>query len=497
MPRRAHPPRRAPGRPGAWSLAQRFSLPAWQAATPEQVSAIRADPTAWRFDLGWDGHRVLVVREGTEVRLFADDRKEWTQAAQNVALTVAALPFTALVLEGILCLLDEAGRPDFERLRARVATGQGPPPVLMVRQVLHVNGEDLAQPAREQWFNQLPAHPALVPSARLRGTLDDLLAKVAEAKLGPVLATREADGLCVVVAGLAPRRRALSKPPAVTNPDKVLFPRDGITKREVVGWYDEIAAVLLPHLEGRPVVCQRWPDGIDDFTWFQHRPPPRAPDYLDAVTIEGDRRLIIADRDGLVWMANQAALTFHTWATRAGSLQSPDWATIDLDPGTATSWRETIEVARAIHQLLELLEVPSVVKTSGQKGLHVLVPLAPGQSLETAHRFAEGVCRLVARLLPQSTCLTHDEKERRGRLFLDHLQNFRGKTLVAPYSLRAVDGAPVSTPLQWSEVTPALDPRAFTMAVVRRRLDAHGDLFRRVLSDGIELTRPLERLAGR
>lgn len=449
------------------------------------------------FEIAWDGHPVVVAKAGKDVRIFADDLREWTQVATNVALTVADLAVEALVLEGWLCVLDDAGRPSFEALRQRVATGKGPAPVLMISDVRFQHSVDVAGLTRAQRRDGLPSVTApLVWSEPLTGDLKDVLSRVAGLGLDGVFARPDAGGTLAISAPgrTIALRRPLSKPPKVTNAEKVLFPRDGITKGDVVGWYERIAPVLLPHLRDRPVVGQRWPDGIDDFTWYQHRPPPRAPDYLEAATIDGDRRLLVQNVDALLWLVNQAALTLHTWSSRVGSLMSPDWAVIDLDPGTSTSWPNLIEVATALRRLLELLEVESVVKTSGRKGLHILVPLEAGQSLEDAQRFASGVCSMVASLLPALACLTHDEKERKGRLFLDHLQNFRGKTLVAPYSLRAVDGAPVSTPIAWDEVSLSLDPKSFTRETVLKRLDEHGDLFAKALEGGAILAPLLARL---
>ncbi|MBL8918178.1 MAG: non-homologous end-joining DNA ligase [Myxococcaceae bacterium] len=471
-------------------------------ATADEVAALGVSSHEFELEVAWDGHPVLVAKAGQDVRVFADDLREWSAPAQNVALTVRDLPADELVLEGRLCVLDAHGRPDFALLKERASKGTGPAPVLMVSDVLVHDGQDLSGAPRTTRRERLPPSGApLVRSEVLEGSLDEVLAKVRQLGLPGVIAyrrggPREALAISATPTPL-PLKRSLSMPPRVTNADKVLYPNDGITKQHVLDWYREIAPVFLPHLRDRPVVSQRWPDGIDEFTWFQHRPPPRAPDYLDAVAIDGDRRLLVQNTDALLWMVNQAALTFHTWSSRVGSLMNPDWAVVDLDPGTRTTWPQVIEVATAVRRLLELLEVPSVVKTSGQKGLHVLVPLAPGQTLEQAHRFSLGVCSMVAQLLPEAVSLSHDEKERRGRLFLDHLQNFRGKTLVAPYSLRAVDRAPVSTPLRWDEVTPSLDPRAFTRAVVLDRLAQFGDLFAPVLTRGVQLEGALAKLAGR
>lgn len=496
-------PRRKPNRfdtftgRTAWKLAHSLRGTELQAATITDVN------DGFRLEVAWDGHPVLAVRSGTDARVFGLDMRDWSGPAQNIALTLLDAEADPLVLEGMLCVFDETdGRPSFQALQQRVATGKGPAPVFMVSQVLQWGTEVFSTGrARADAARRLRPSPAVVLSDELPGAAREVLDRVQalglRGVLGRPLDERRLARLVSCDETPLPTKRPLSAPPVVTNGDKVLFPRDGIRKREAVQWYSDVAPVLLPHLQGRPVVSQRWPDGIDDFMWFQHRPPPRAPDYLEAVELEGDRRLLINNTDALLWMANQAALTFHTWATRADALLNPDWAIIDLDPGPKTKWPEVIETAVAIRRLLELLEVPSVVKTSGQKGLHILVPLSAGQSLETAFQFSSRVCAMVAELMPAVVSLTHDEVLRQGRLFLDHLQNFRGKTLVAPYSLRAVDGAPVSTPIAWDEVTPGLDPKSFTRSVVLDRLARHGDLFAPVLSAGISLEAALARLTGR
>jgi bifunctional non-homologous end joining protein LigD len=153
---------------------------------------------------------------------------------------------------------------------------------------------------------------------------------------------------------------------------------------------------------------------------------------------------------------NQAAIAFHGFVSREGSFEHPDWLVLDLDPPEESAWPRVVEVARALRKLLDLLEVESVVKTSGQKGLHVLVPLAAGQSAAQVRLAGRRIADLLERLLPTETTQEIDREKRRGRIFLDANQGFLGKTLVLPYSVRGVDGAPVSTPLRWDEVTPAL-----------------------------------------
>lgn len=497
---------KGPPRPptGARHLAAQHRLSPLDAATPEQEAALDADRTSWLFEVFWDGYRVTATRFGDEARLYSDDLREWTQPAAAIALCLRDLPAQQLVLEGTLCVLDDAGRPDFDALRTRITTGRGGALVFMASDCLYLDGPlgELPLPERRARLAQLlpTGHRALTLSAELEGSLAHVRQTLAALRL-PGLVARQHSG---PRAGLVisaddepvPLNRPLSASPRVTNNTKVLFPRDGFTKEDLVGWYRDVAPVLLAHMRGRPVVAQRWPDGIDDFTWFQHRAPPRAPDYLKSVRIEGDRRILIDNEDALLWMVNQAALTFHGWASRVGTLEHPDWAIIDLDPGTSTTWPQLIEVATAVRALLELLSVPSVVKTSGQKGLHVLVPLAPRQTAAEAFAFTERVCAMVAELKPELVSLVAETGPRRGRLYLDCVQNYQGKTLVLPYSVRAVDGAPVSAPVDWAEVTTALEPRTFTIKTMRARLDARGDLFAPVLQGTVVLAPLIARLRG-
>jgi bifunctional non-homologous end joining protein LigD len=343
-------------------------------------------------------------------------------------------------------------------------------------------------------------------SEPIGGTIDAVLAAIRDHGVHGVCARREASPYPssgespwllvpqddVDVAFL--QSRSLSAPPAITNEAKVLFPRDGFTKKDIIGYYDSISEVLLPHLADRPVVCQRWPDGIDEFTWYQHRIPPRAPDYLRGVWIEGNHRILLSNKESLLWIVNQAALTLHGWSSRTGRLAEPDWVTIDLDPGENTRWEDVIDVAIAVRKLLELLELESVPKTSGQRGLHVLIPIAPRHSVAQAQECARRIALMIARLMPDKVTLESTKEKRRGRLYLDHVQSFVGKSLVLSYSLRAVDGAPVSTPLSWSEVGPGLDPKTLTLRSVRARIDAMGDLAAPLLTGRAQLVPVLGRL---
>ncbi|MEP6859889.1 MAG: non-homologous end-joining DNA ligase [Deltaproteobacteria bacterium] len=436
----------------------------------------------------WDGHRVLATRTGSETRLAALDFRDWTATFPQIARALGKLSSAQLAIDGVVCVLDDRGAPSFERLRSAVATTTHVTSAVLICWDLLWDGDDdlRGRPLierRARLATLLTGAPQpLMPSEALAGTIARILEAAHQLGLRGVVARSTAGDYTSAwhahTAGTEPLdfRRSLSPPPPLSNADKVLYPRDGVCKRDIVGYYRDVAPVMLPHLFDRPTVVQRWPDGIDEFDWYQHRMPPRAPDYLRAAWVDGVRRIVIENGDALLWMVNQAGLTYHAFGSRLASLAEPDWAMLDLDPGDRTTWfADLIEVALAIRRTLELLELPSVVKTSGQRGLHVLIPLAPGHTFDDAEAFGRGIAMLLMKLMPDKITVENEKHKRGGRLLLDHKQ-FMAKTLVAPYSLRAADGATVSTPIAWSEVTRALDPKQFTLRTLRSRLDKRGDL---------------------
>ena len=267
-----------------------------------------------------------------------------------------------------------------------------------------------------------------------------------------------------------------AKLPKLSNPTKVLFPRDGIAKKEILDYYLAIASVLLPHLASRPLTLQRWPDGIDGEAWYQQNAPEPLPSFVSVARFEKKKRIIADNVESLAWLANLAALTIHVWSSRVPHLEQPDYTILDLDPGD-TSWEDLIGVARAIRTLLDALSLESAVKTSGKRGIHIVVPLAPGPTHDEATAFALRIAEAVAKVMPDVATTERMKEKRKGRLYIDCFQNGEGRTIVAPYTIRARDGAPVSTPLAWSEVTESLDPKAFTIRTVPARVAKHGDLF--------------------
>jgi bifunctional non-homologous end joining protein LigD len=278
-----------------------------------------------------------------------------------------------------------------------------------------------------------------------------------------------------------------------TNPDRLLYPRDGITKKDVAAYYEAVAEPMLRALKDRPLALEHWNQGIDKPAWFHQNLGKEAPEWLRAVETPTRvakratvKHLVVDSVDALRWLAQMSVLTTHMWSSRAESLEEPDWILFDLDPAKGKGIAQAIEAAGVMRRVLETLELPSVPKTSGKRGIHVLVPLASGYSHEEVAHFACSIADAVTKKVPGMT-VERSLAKRRGRLYLDCMQNGYGKTVVAPYSLRAIDGAPVSAPLKWSEVTAKLDPLKFNIKTMPNRLAKVGDLFADIFKNRVKL----------
>jgi len=254
-----------------------------------------------------------------------------------------------------------------------------------------------------------------------------------------------------------------------------------------------MAEPMLRALKDRPLALEHWNQGIHKPSWFHQSIGKEGPEWLTIVetptrtTRKGVARHLVVDSvDALRWLAQMSALTLHMWSSREGSLEEPDWILFDLDPAKGKGIEQAIEAAVVMRKLLESLELPGVPKTSGKRGIHVFVPLAPGYTHEEVADFACSVAAAVAAKVPGIT-VERALAKRRGRLYLDCMQNGYGKTVVAPYSLRAQDGAPVSAPLKWSEITKKLDPLKYNIRTMPNRLAKVGDLFAAVFENPVKL----------
>jgi len=271
---------------------------------------------------------------------------------------------------------------------------------------------------------------------------------------------------------------------ALTNLDKVYWPDDGYTKGDLIRYYYEIAPTLSPYLEGRPLIMKRYPAGIRGNSFHQHD-VNEAPDFIATASIDVEEGhevdyIVGGDRATLIYMANLGAIERHPWHSRITQLGRPDWVVFDLDPENV-DFTVVCETALTTRDVLASLGLESYVKTSGSRGLHIYVPVKSGaHDYAEAARFAELVARLVVRERPEVATVERALKKRRhARIYVDHMQNARGKSIVAPYSVRPGPRAPVSTPLTWDEVKrKKIRPQDFTIKNIPARLQRTGDLFK-------------------
>jgi bifunctional non-homologous end joining protein LigD len=270
----------------------------------------------------------------------------------------------------------------------------------------------------------------------------------------------------------------------LTHPDKVLFAKSGITKAELVEYYAEVAKVMVPHVKGRPLIMERYPDGIARQGFFNREVPEYFPRWIDRVALRkigGKVTEVVADDAAtLIYLAEQNCITIHSGLSRRDRIDHPDRMIIDLDPSTA-DFAAVQSAARTFKQMLDDLELTSFAQITGSRGMHIVVPLDRSADFDRVHDFARELATLMAKRHPRELTV-EQRKERRGRrIFLDYLRNSRAQTAVAPYSVRAREGAPVATPLTWPEaLAKGLNAQKYSIKTVLRRIAKKGDAWSRI-----------------
>lgn len=260
----------------------------------------------------------------------------------------------------------------------------------------------------------------------------------------------------------------------LTHPDRVLYPELGITKRDLAIYYVQIADWILPHVVGRPLSLVRCPAGMSGQCFFQRHPPEGLSVDVERVEIrEKDKSgtyLAVHDVRGLVSLVQFGALELHVWGCRADDVERPDRLVFDLDPDPSVPWKRVIDAAFVVREKLDDLALRSFAKTSGGKGLHVVVPIARKHTWEAATAFTRAIAGALAVERPNQFVATMSKAARRGKIFIDYLRNQRGASTVVAYSTRAKTGAPVSFPLSWDELPKLSGPQHYTVENVPRYL---------------------------
>lgn len=278
----------------------------------------------------------------------------------------------------------------------------------------------------------------------------------------------------------------------LTNLHKVMWPGEELTKAHLIRYYHEIAPVLLPHIRNRLLVMKRYPDGIQGEAFYQKECPAYAPDWVETYAVSHSRKVInyivCNDTATLVWLANQGCIEVHCWTSRLGAVDHPDLAVMDLDPSEGVPFEVVLKVARLFRRALEEFGLKGYPKTSGASGLHIFIPILPIYTYPVVTATMKFLAELVMQTYPDGATVERSIPKRRGKVYLDYLQNGRGKTMAFQYGLRPVPGAPVSAPLNWAEVeSQEVDPHNYNLKTIFKRIQKHGDLYADLIYNGQSL----------
>jgi bifunctional non-homologous end joining protein LigD len=298
----------------------------------------------------------------------------------------------------------------------------------------------------------------------------------------PTPVTAVKDGEYFRPVGLARRLR-------LSNLDKVFFPDEGLTKGDLIQYYASVAPALLPHLEGRPISMNRYPDGIEGPSFYEKRAPGHQPEWMKTTPVDSDSQggiidfLLVDSQEALMWFANMGCIEVHPFHSREGRLDNPDYAIFDFDPAEGSSWDQVVAGGRLLRVALGQLGLVGYPKLSGSRGLHVYVPLEPVHDFARVRRFVGEVGNYLAAANPDDLTMEWDKPKRKGKVFVDHNRNAFGQTVASVYSVRPRPGAPVSVPLTWDEVGEVRNGDV-TIANLWERLQRYGDLFAPVPAGG-------------
>lgn len=326
-----------------------------------------------------------------------------------------------------------------------------------------------------------------------------------------VVVTHEKDGTAIVEPVKGKDRKTLLNPTAetqvkklnghelkFTHLSKVYWPDDQVTKRDMFNYYYQATEYMMPYLKDRPMSLNRFPNGINGASFYQKDVKGKAPDWAKTFPYtngEGEHKeyLVGTHNDSLLWMVSLGCIEINPWFSRIQSPDNPDYCVIDLDPDQKNTFNQVIEAAQEVKKVLDAIHVPSFCKTSGSTGLHIYIPMGAKYTYDQSQLFARIIVDIVHQQIPDFTSLERMIDKRKGKMYLDFLQNRPGATIAGPYSLRPKPGATVSMPLHWDEVKPGLTMRHFTIFNAIDRLKVEGDLFKGVLGKGIDLEKTLKK----
>lgn len=518
-------------RAGALSGAKRRTS-AFEVHMPKpEVHAKLPAGSDWFVDVALGGVPIRATRDGEEVVLLLEE-EDVTAFYPDVARAIRATPISAWTAAGEIVLFDEHGKPSMARLRERLAwlragdtvraTTEGRV-VFVMHDLLALGAFDLRacslQDRRALLSAAIPYPGILRPLEPIDGDPDAVIAFCREHGLWGASAKKKSshfppsqgqwqmtevsprEPFAPHTWGPAVRRAGVM----VKNASKVFWPEEGYTKGDLCAYYEQVAPVMVRYVSGRPLVLVRYPDGIAGKSFYQWHPPVGLPSWVGSVVVkdrehtqhkENKRAFLIDDARGLVTLANLGCIPMHILACLADALDTCDFFTIDFDLKGAPL-PNAVRLAHRLREWLGEIGLEGFVKTSGQSGMHVLVGLGEGSSFAVARGLADLLGHLLVREFPDISTMERVIEKRGGRIYVDTGQTGPTRTIVCPYSVRAVPHATVSTPLEWREVTPKLDPKVFSMKTVPERIEKKGDPMKSLLGGAVNVAEAVARLEAR
>lgn len=482
------------------------------------------DDPEWLFELDFAGRRVTAFVQEDHVRFVRGDGKALGVELPEVAADLGALRCTQAVLDGVLVRPDDTDRPDAAALESALAAGETDRIVFYAFDLLHydewnLKGQPLLQrkaalqsilpeSSRVLFVDHVVGRGEEFFSVVEQGGLPGVVAKKSDAPASPAKAAHwrklRAEAPAAARAGSVldsiggSRRKSRVK---FSNLDKVYWPAEGITKGQLLEYYDWAADYLLPYMRDRPCHMLRYPDGIEGKYFYQKNVVGRVPDWVPTKRIKDDegeevRYVVCQDRDTLLYLVNLGSIDLHPWLSRCDDPETPDLAVIDLDPSTS-DFSKVIRIAQTVGKILRGAGLRPYLKTSGKTGLHIYLPLERVYTYEQVRMFCEAVARMTVQEHRDIATVERNVAKRDTRLYVDYGQNRREQTLVPPYVVRPVGGAQVSTPLDWDELRSDLHPSNFDIFNVPERVERIGDLFLGALQDPQRLEDAIATLSAR
>lgn len=475
---------------------------AWKPAS-QSAPTHPAQANTLNFPL-FDGYRALLrVDAGGELSLIAKTGLSLGKRFPRLLKALKGLE-GPLLLDGLIVPLDEEGEP---RRRGRAAAKTELHHAFYIYDILQADGFDLSGLKLKDRLSAIHDLQLIRDDLRFEDNPEEtestlgILQRPADepyhSKILPrisrgqreVRSQREsssekepAQGSRHEVLGRTARPGARQQV-ALTNLEKIYWPKENITKGQLLDYYKFVAKFMLPHLKDRPQSLNRHPNGINGTSFFQKEVSGAVPGWMETATIGSGRSgktvtyALCQSEADLLFLANMGCIEINTWLSRVTAINSPDFIVFDLDPGKI-EFQAVIDVARTIKKLLDQLKAPAYCKTSGSRGLHIYVPIRGASSFDEARLFAQKFSEEVHRLHPDTTSLERSPERRTNKIYLDYLQNRIGQTMAAVYSVRPKPHGTVSTPLRWTEVKAGLDPGIFTITTLPKRLAKWGDLWK-------------------